>query len=168
MDYNVHFKTVDAYLDYTNGFINSLSNPIIKQKQIGFVVISAVTAYELTIKEIFINFANKKHKLFGIYVENIFERINGRIKIDSLKKEHIKRFGDKYVDRFNKELKRSEDNSLKVKRRSIISSYGNIITWRNRFVHEGIIVDNASYEEAVQSYQDGKEVIYILSRTMVR
>ena len=168
MSYDVHFKRLDEYLEHANAFIASLSEPLIKHRQIGFIVVSAVSAYELAIKDIFFNFAHKKHKSFGIYVGNIFKRTNGQIKIETLKNKHIRRFGDKYVEKFDAELTKCEDYSLRVNRRSILNSYGNVIFWRNNFVHEGIIVDSASYEEAVQSYQDGKEVINALSRIMVR
>jgi len=40
--------------------------------------------------------------------------------------------------------------------------------WRNDFAHEGKINTTATYEEAVQAYQDGKEIIHCLARCMNR
>ena len=55
-----------------------------------------------------------------------------------------------------------------VHRRDIRSAYGNLITWRNDFAHEGRVNSTATYAEVVQSYEDGKEVIRCLAETMHR
>jgi len=168
MDHEAHFVAVDEYISHMSSFVGSLSDPLIKQRHVGFVATSAVTAYELAIKDILINFASKKHKQFGLYVGNTLKRINGRIKLDSLIKEHIPKFGDQYVVNFKNELEVREEYSLRTNKRSVKGSYENIITWRHSFVHGGVVVSSASYEEAVQSYRDGKEVINVLFRVMVR
>jgi len=38
--------------------------------------------------------------------------------------------------------------------------------WRHDFAHAGRTATSATYEEAVQSYQDGKVVIDCLAQTM--
>lgn len=163
-----HFTFADDYIAHTNSIVTSISDPFIKQRYIGFVTISAVTAYELAIKDIFINFARQKNKTFGTVVEKIYEKINGRISIRDLKEEHIKRFGDKYLNKFNKNLETRERSILRSSSRSIKSSYGNIVTWRHVFVHQGQIASNASYTEAVNSYEAGKEIIFVLYKSMRR
>ena len=48
------------------------------------------------------------------------------------------------------------------------NSYVNMITWRNDFAREGKMNSTTTYAEVVQAYQDGKEVIHCLARTMTR
>jgi hypothetical protein len=74
----------------------------------GFLSVSGVTVFELAIKDIFIEFALKKNKVFGTFIDSHFEKINGRIKLDDLKKSHIKQFGEKYLKKFNKKLQEGQ------------------------------------------------------------
>ena len=73
--------------------------------------------------------------------------MNGRIKLGDLRGEHIPRFGEKYVNRFNKILEIKENDSLKAGKGSIESSYGNVIIWRHQFVHKGDISATTNYLE---------------------
>ena len=61
-----------------------------------------------------------------------------------------------------------EKEILIAQRKSILTSYDNIITWLNLFAHEGQIPTNATYAEAVDAYEMGKEVIECLARSMKR
>lgn len=168
MSYIARFKLADDYIKHTNQIVGSIEDPFIRQRYIGFVATSAVTALELAIKDILHEFAHKKHKVFGAFVEDIYENINGRIQLRELKNTHIKRFGLKYVKRFEKSIDKKEKKSLSLASRSVKSSYGNIITWRHTFVHSGEVAQNASYDEAVRAFEDSKEVIHVLNSTMVR
>lgn len=168
MGYVDHFRLADDYIAHTNVIVNNIADPFIKQRYVGFITISAVTVYELAVKELLIDFAKKKHKVFGTVIENLYDKINGRIALRELKDTHIRRFGKKYIDRFHVKLELKENEFLKLYGRSIKSSYGNIITWRNAFVHEGHVPINASYSESIRAYEDGKEVIHALSGSMVR
>jgi hypothetical protein len=85
-----------------------------------------------------------------------------------LHEEYVLSFGDKYVRRFKQNVAKRERKILISKGKSILSSYDNIITWRNLFAHEGQIPTNATYAEAVDSYEMGKEVIECLARSMKR
>lgn len=163
-----HFRSADAYIRYTDNVVGSIDDPFIKQQYVGFVAITAVTAYELAIKEIFVGFAARKHKVFGTVVENIYDRLNGHINLKELSDRHIKRFGDKYERRFRKKLQGKEDLCLKRDGRSIKASYGNLLTWRHAFVHEGRMPSNGNYVEACTAYRDGKQVVVALSESMVR
>jgi hypothetical protein len=49
-----------------------------------------------------------------------------------------------------------------------LTSYDNIITWRNQFAHEGQIPTHATYLEAVEAYEVGKQVIECLASAMKR
>lgn len=110
----------------------------------------------------------KKHKVLGCFIENHFDRINGRITIDTIKKEYIKRFGMKYLYKFEKKLACASADYLHVNCRDIKSSYSNLIIWRNDFAHSGKINATSTYAEVVQAYTDGKEVIRCLAETMSR
>jgi len=92
MAYQNHFRLADEYIVHLDAVMNSIPDPFIKSRYVGFVAVSAVTAYELAIKEIFIAFAEKKHKALESFSRAFFYRINGRIKRDELRKEYIKKF----------------------------------------------------------------------------
>jgi hypothetical protein len=49
-----------------------------------------------------------------------------------------------------------------------LASYGNIITWRNQFAHEGIIPTTATYDEVKKAYHIGKNIIDCLAVAMKR
>lgn len=61
---------------------------------------------------------------------------------------------------------------LTANKRDITSSYGNVITWRHEFAHEGKINVTATYREAyreaVQAYEDKKVVIDCSAQAMIR
>jgi hypothetical protein len=168
MAYSDHFKHADDIITHLNGIVPTVTDPFLSAKYVGFVSVAAITVYELAIKEIFIEFANNKHKVLGHFVETFFDRINGKIRISVIKDEYIKKFGAKYQDRFKKNLESSSKNYLQTRRRDFRSSYSNLIIWRNDFAHEGRINGTTTYHEVVQAYEDGKEVIHCLAMSMTR
>lgn len=168
MAYTTRFAHADAIVAHLNGLMPTLGDPLLETKYVGFITIAAVTVYELAIKDIFIDFAKKKHKVLGSFTERYFERLNGRIRTDDIQSRYLPHFGDKYVLQFKKRLKKAAFDYLKANKRDIISSYGNIITWRHEFAHAGIIKARATYPEAAQAYEDGKVVIDCLAQAMVR
>jgi hypothetical protein len=168
MPYQDHFKHADDVVLHLNTVVPTLQDPLLKVKYIGFVTIASVTVYELAIKDIFIEFSQKKHKVLGNFAGNFFERINGRVKTKVIQDEYLRKFGDKYVERFKKKLDECARLYMSTHRRDIRSAYANLITWRNDFAHEGKVNTTATYAEIVQSYEDGKEVIHCLANTMIR
>jgi RiboL-PSP-HEPN len=142
--------------------------PLLEVKYTGFVTVATVTVYELAIKEILIQFAHKKHKVLGTFTERYFERLNGRIRTREILERYLPNFGDKYVTKFKGRLYKASVAYLKANKRDILSSYGNIITWRHEFAHEGRVNITATYAEASQAYQDGKVVIDCLADAMAR
>jgi RiboL-PSP-HEPN len=168
MAYQAHFAHADAIVAHLNGVVPTLGNPLLEAKYVGFITVAAVTVYELAIKEIFIEFAKKKHTAFGNFTEKFFERLNGRIKTKELRENYIKGFGEKYVLRFDKQLEKEAKAYLTLHKRDIRSSYGNIITWRHDFAHAGKINANATYSEAALAYEEGKVVIHCLAQVMIR
>jgi len=168
MAYTDHYKLADDMIAHLDTVIGGISDPFIASRYVGFVAIASVTVYELAIKDIFIEFSEKKHKVFGTFTRSHFYRINGRIKTRDLREEHIVRFGQKYVKRFKRKLDEAEKQNIHDNGVSILSSYGNIITWRHQFAHEGTIPSTATYNEITRSYEAGKEVVRCLAETMRR
>lgn len=166
MPYSDHFKLADDYIVHLDAVMATIHDPFIKSRYTGFLSVSAVTVYELAIKDIFKEFANKKHKVLGNFTSAYFYRINGRIKIDDLKRDYLPKFGDKYLQKFLKKLEEKEKEILRSAGVSVKSSYGNIVTWRHHFAHEGKIPTTPTYDEVKRSYSTGKELIHCLSNSM--
>jgi hypothetical protein len=168
MAYTDHYKLADDVIAHLNTIIGGVADPFLVSRYVGFIAVASVTVYELAVKEIFIEFAEKKHKILAEVTRKNFDRINGKIKTSIIRDEYVSSFGDKYVQRFRKKLDLAEKASLRSNGISILSSYGNVVTWRNQFAHEGQIPSNATYNEITKSYQAGKEVIKCLAETMYR
>lgn len=168
MAYTDHFQHADDIVAHLNGIVPTIVDPLLKAKYVGLVSVAAVTVYELAVKEIFIEFANNKHKVLGCFTEAFFDKINGRIKIKVINDDYIAKFGKKYQQKFKKNLELTAKLYFKNNHRDIKNSYTNLITWRNDFAHEGRINGTTTYPEVVQAYQDGKEVIRCLALSMNR
>lgn len=168
MTYSDNFKHADDIVNHLNTVVPNIPDPLLQSKYVGFVAIAAVTVFELAIKDVFIEFGKKKHKVMGTFTEAYFKRINGKIKIDDIKNEYTIRFGKRYQTRFTSNLEICSKDYLEKYRRDIKSSYGNLIVWRNDFAHEGKLNTTATYNEVVQAYEDGKEVVHCLAKSMTR
>lgn len=168
MAYRDHFVHADDVVDCLRVYVPTLDDPLKRIKFVGFVAVASVTVYEQAVKSIFIEFGEAKHKVFGQYVRAHFDRINGRISYKSIKDEYVRQFGEKYYKRFKNKIKERSGSYLKTYKRDIVNSYGNIITWRNDFAHEGKINSMATFNETIEAYEDGKEVIRCLAETMRR
>ena len=170
MSYSNCFQHADDVVSHLDGFVPNLavSSPLLSIKYVGFVAIAGVTVYELAIREIFSEFARRKHKTFGSFVDTHFSRINGRIKLQTIRDEHVARFGERYRRRFERRIERRSREYLVLNRRDIKSAYGNLITWRNQFAHEGQLNVTVTYAETVQAYEDGKNVVHCLAECMTR
>lgn len=168
MAYLERFSLVEDYLKHVDSLMASLNDPFVEARYIGFIATSAVTAYELAIKDIFFDFAEKKNVVLGSVTRAKLFRMNGRIKLKELKDEHVKMFGVKYLNRFTKKLEDTETYYVKMNSKSPKSAYNNVITWRHQFVHEGTIPNTTNYSEIKDQYLAGKEIVHCLFRTMVR
>ncbi|KTE26608.1 MULTISPECIES: HEPN domain-containing protein [unclassified Sphingopyxis] len=168
MVYSDRFTLVEDYLAHVDPLMEGLEDPFVEARYTGFIATSAVTAYELAIKDIFYEFAEKKHVVLGSVTRAKFSRMNGRIKLKELKDEHVKMFGIRYLDRFGRNLDKAENDYVRAHSKSPKSAYNNVITWRHQFVHEGTLPNTTNYVEIKDQYTAGKEVIHCLFRTMVR
>lgn len=168
MPFEDRFNLADDYLEHLDSVITGLPDDFIRSRYLGFLAISAVTAYELAIRDILYRFSDQKHRALGELARSKFSRLNGQIKLNDLRTRHIICFGQKYRDRFDRELKSAEDASLAARTGSVKSSYGNLITWRHNFVHEGSWPSTATYNDLTTAYQHGKELIRCIDRAMKR
>lgn len=166
MTYTDRFITTDNLISHLIPYIDTVPDAKIKSDYAGFLSVSAVTVYELAIKDIFFDFAQKKNVVFGNFIEKHFSRINGKINIADLKGQHIKPFGDKYLKKFEDKLKVKENFVFKNDRKHVRTDYGNLIQCRHSFVHGGAI--NLTFNDVISSYKIGKEVIHSLSDAMNR
>jgi hypothetical protein len=166
--YTDHFRLADDYIAHLDVVLGSSSDPFVQSRYTGFLAVSTVTVYELTIKTIFREFAQGKHKVLGNFADAYFDRINGKIRLSTLRGEYIKKFGEKYIKRFDRRLAEKENEILRKDGESVKSSYENIITWRNDFAHGGNIPATPTYEEVKRAYTFGKHVLHCLAGTMNR
>lgn len=166
MSYQDSFKATDDLIAHLDPIVNTISDAAIKANYAGFLSVSAVTVYELAIKYIFIEFANKKNKVFGDFVYMHFDRINGNIKLDNLKNIHVKHFGEKYYKRFEANLKKKEAIVFSTTQKDMRSSYSNLILCRHDYVHKGS--PTLTFKEVLDNYDIGKNVIHSLYDTMKR
>ncbi|NDU80276.1 MAG: hypothetical protein G3I11_02850 [Ferrovum sp.] len=169
MAYSDHFLHADEVVTNLNTIIfpNNDIDALVKTKYIGFVSVVAVTVYEMAVKDIFIEFARKKHKVLESFTAAYFDRISGRINLKTITDDYISKFGDRYKIRFGQKIEKRKETYLKQNRRDIKVSYQNIITWRNAFVHGGSS-NLPTSTDIIQDYEAGKEVIHILAASMTR
>ena len=165
MSYVDRFTATDDLIRHLNTIVPQIDDEELKSKYAGFLSASAVTVYELAIKDIFITFAKKKNSAFGSFVEERFNQINGRIRIKDIK-DYVRAFGEKYFIRFNKYLDERNRILFTINRNDIKAVYGNIITCRHSYIHENI--PTMTFKEVVEGYELGKEIINVLNKTMQR
>ena len=168
MIYSDHFKLTDDLILHLDSVLAAVSDPFIESRYTGFLAVSGVTVLELAIKSIFCDFADAKHPVLGNFCCQYFDRINGRIGLKTIKDDYLAKFGSKYQKRFDGRIEKLERQHLSTVGASIKASYGNLITWRNAFAHEGTVSTNASYTEVKRAYECGKEVMHCLAGCMRR
>lgn len=166
MPYTDRFVDTDHLITHLQTFVGSITDGVLQARYAGFLSVCAVTVYELAIKDIFRNFASKKNTAFGVFVDSHFDRINGRIKLNNLKDEHIQSFGTKYLTRFIRDLDLKDAASIAAGNGSIKAYYGNLIVCRHNFVHQGN--PTLTINEIILYYEKGKEVLHSLNLAMVR
>ena len=86
--------------------------------------------------------------------------------MDDIKQQHIKPFGIKYLEKFDKKLKNREQIVFSTSRKDLKSGYSNLIICRHKYVHAGN--PTLTFQEVLENYQIGKEVIHSLYETMKR
>lgn len=168
MSHTARFVVSDQYVQHVDSVIGTIQDPLIRSRYAGFLAVTAVTVFELAFKDIVFDFAEKKHIVFGNHLRASYDKLNGRISLSDIRNNHIARFGEKYKTRFDKRLAKKEKQSLTSGGGSIKSSYGNLVTWRNGFVHGGELPSTATFEEARRNYFLSKELFACLEDCLVR
>lgn len=59
MAYSDHFSIADDFIAHLDDVMGDLDDPFIQSRYLGFIVLSAVTVFELAIKDVFCEFAEK-------------------------------------------------------------------------------------------------------------
>lgn len=162
MAYSDKFNDVDVLITGLSPIIPQLSSDL-QSKIVGFLAVNAVTAFELAVKEILIDYANSRHSDFGYFITEYLHRLNGKIAIPDLKNE-IKKYGTQYPIAFETELQAKEREVRKNNNDEMRPCYQNLLTCRHSFVHSSRITLTIS--ECIYNYKIGKNVIEALYNTM--
>jgi len=163
--YQNHFRLVDDVVVHLDRAVASV-DPFIQSRYAGFYAVSVATVVELSVKEIVIDFASSKSSVFGEYVTRKYDRLNARVSYKDLK-EILSAFGGDYSLRFSRMVERVDRFSVRSRRGSIIASYGNLITCRHKFAHEGLVPSNSTYEDVKKGFAAGKVVLECLRRALI-
>jgi hypothetical protein len=128
MPYADHFKLADDLIAHLDTIVPNISDPFIVSRYIGLAAVAGVTSYELAVREIYCDFAERKHVVLGNFTRSFFERLNGRVRYQHIRDDYSIRFGPKYKARIIKQINDLEQRTLRTQRRSPLYSYGNLIT----------------------------------------
>jgi len=165
MGYSRHFQLVDDVSSHFDAAVNS-ANAFLQSRYVGFYAVSSAAVLEIALKEVVVGFAQHHHALFGTYMASRYERINGRIKLEDITKEHLKPFGKEFQRRFDRLFKRVDQLSIKRHGYSVKSAYGILLTCRHQFAHEGSVPETATYSEIKKGFDAGKIVMACLAKTL--
>ena len=157
MTYQSNFECVDDLIKHLDAYIGSIVDHNLRIQYIGLVAVVAIAAYESSIKEIFKSFATQTHPALCCYIFSDFDKINAKIKVEDLKR-YITKFGDSYLEKFEKYLAVKNRRNERLYRRNFINSYAQILKHRHEFAHS-VKITNCTYEEVKSYYYDGKKVI---------
>lgn len=158
MTYKQKFRATDELIGSMIKLMSTLDQDT-QSKFTGFFSVSAITVYELAIKEIIIDYAEHCHCDYGYFMGNHLSRLNGRIRIEDLKKG-VKNLGDRYENRFKNRLEKEKRNIYGKYEKDLCNSYNNLIQCRHSYVHAGNI--NLTFRECIDDYMIGKHVIKCL------
>jgi hypothetical protein len=159
MSYKEKFSPTDEFIGAFDSIMNKINiGEETISKFTGALSVSAVTSFELAIKEILIEYASNKHPDFGNFVQQYLCRLNGRIKLRDLKEE-IKKYKPALAEDFEKELINIEKSHIGIR-----SAYQNLIENRHTYVHGNHI--NLTYEECKTDYISSKLIIEALAKVM--
>lgn len=165
MAYQDHFRLVDDVSTHFDGAVNSV-DPFLQSRYAGFYAVASAAVVELALKEIVVQFAQENHPLFGEYVANNYERINGRVNLSQIHSEHLKHFGQKFQRRFKNLLLRVDRYYIVNHGYSVKHSYEALFTCRHQFAHEGSVPDSSGYADIKRGYEAGKVVLACLAKTL--
>jgi hypothetical protein len=166
MTYTDRFKLTDDLIEHLDPVLTSINDPFIESRYTGFLAVSSVTVLELAIKDIFQEFADSVNPILGCFCAKYFERINGRIGLESIRKDYLTKFGADFLAQFKARLEEIEAQHLRGSGESVKSSYDNLIVWRHQFAHQGEVPTNASYRDVKKAFACAKIVLACLADSM--
>jgi hypothetical protein len=123
----------------------------------GLLVVAIAASYESCVKEILINFAAKRHVIFGEFASNHYNRLNSKIRVKDLS-AYSKLFGSATHDKFWQGLKRRSEAIRARLGQHIEGHYENILDWRHAFAHSW--ARNTTIEEITITHRFASRVIY--------
>lgn len=154
------FADSDSFIEHIRGAANNIEDDYVTSRYVGFVAVSAITIYEVNVKQLLQSFGARMHPMLGNFASITFKKLNARIGRDDIEK-YLGHYGEDYVAGFRevvnaKEREREQEGSVK-------GSYKNLLTWRHQFVHAGTLPNQATFDESLRAYELGKEVVNALS-----
>jgi hypothetical protein len=72
MAYADNFKLADNLISHLTPAVGGIKDPFLASRYAGFVAVTAVTVYELAVKEILCSFDDSKHIVLGNFYEKLF------------------------------------------------------------------------------------------------
>lgn len=167
MAYQNRFNPVDLLISQLTPLASQPGiDPLVLSSMAGIVAVEAVTSYELAIKDIFEDFAIRKHKVFGSFVKTTYGRLNGRIKYQEIKDNMVKSYGEKYSRRFVSKLEAKTRVVMMTEHVDLVQTYDSFVLGRHSFVHSGTLT--MTLAEAIRYYNIGKHLIAVIDETMKR
>lgn len=164
MTYTSHFHLIDDVSAHLDGVVATV-DAFTKSRYVGFYAISATAVIELSVKTIITDFAVANNSILGCYISEKYRKLNAKVSLGDLE-QHLAPFGDSYRSRFKELLGRVEDIGLRRYRSSVKSTYGNLLSCRHQFSHEGKVPNNSTYEEVKKGFAASKAVLYCLSESL--
>lgn len=157
------FADADSFMEHLRKAVEDIDDNFTASRYIGFVAVSAVTVYEVSVKQLLNDFATETHPMLGNFASVYFDKLNARIQRDDIEK-YLRHLGESYSERFKVLLDEKENEY--GREGSIKESYKNLLTWRHEFVHAGRLPNQATFEEAIKAYHLGKKVLIALKETL--
>jgi hypothetical protein len=162
-DLDLHFDRIEQLVVEMQQFVpsNKIETAQFRADLAGLLVVSMAASYESCVKETLVTYATSHHVAFGNFATNNYAKLNSRISLSDLH-GYAKTFDSGVHDRFGKLLDRRKkviDNRLG---KSVVASYGQILSWRHAFAHAGI--RNTTIEEAMATHRLAKRVLYVFDQ----
>ncbi|MDO9474886.1 MAG: hypothetical protein Q7J28_17720 [Caulobacter sp.] len=130
----------------------------------GLLAIAYVAAFENCVKAIFVAFGTATHPVLGTVTEHHFEKLASKVHYDSIGNKYALQFGQAYKAAYENCLKAQEAAILAASQVSMKNTYANILTWRHKYAHEGVML--TTLEEITAAYPTAKRVIEALDNAM--
>ena len=158
------YKRVRQVIEFLDNVITVTSPEAFEKSRLaGLLEVEAVSAFETNIKDIFYNFCNNENEIFGTFVRNKYKKLNGRIKIESIK-EILGLLGEAFVEKFDKALSKLSDDVYVKHSPDPVTNYDSLISDRHRFVHEGSL--DLSYEDVKRYFEFGSIIVDTFAKAL--